>query len=193
MGRKSLVRVLFVALIAAAISQVAFAEEVVHAISGVVSRVDSATKTIFVKASDGTEHAFKFTEKTAVHAGKMTAMGVKTGTADTYFAGKEGTHVVVHYTGEGADRTAVAFRDLGKDTVKVSKGTITHVDKDAHTVTVKTEGGAEETYQLGKDASIDTEHGVVDGTKYVAKEGEKVTVHYTESAGKKVAHFITHL
>ena len=46
---------------------------------------------------------------------------------------------------------------------------------------------------IAKDATVDSEHGVVKGTEYTAKEGEKVTVHYTEEAGKKVAHFIKRL
>jgi hypothetical protein len=160
-----------------------------HATEGVVTRVDSAAKKIVVKTADGAEEVFKFTEKTVMHAAK----GVKTGAVDTYLAGKEGTHVVVHYTGEGADKTAVAVDDFGKDTVKVGRGTVTSVDKAAHTVTVKAEDGSEETFHIAKDAAIDTEHGVVKGTEYTAKKGEKVTVHYTEEGEKKVAHFIKHL
>jgi hypothetical protein len=158
----------------------------VRATEGAITRVDSATKTIAVKTADGTEELFKFSGKTAMHA----ADGVKTGTVDTYFAGKEGTHVVVRYTGKGADKTAMAIDDFGKDSLKVSKGVITGVDKSAHTVTVKTEGAPDETYHVAKDATVDTTHGVIKGTEYTAKEGEKVSVHYTEEAGKKVAHFI---
>ncbi|MFZ3210636.1 MAG: hypothetical protein WA188_03910 [Terriglobales bacterium] len=160
-----------------------------HATEGVITHVDSAAKKIAVKTADGTEEVFKFTGKTAMHAAK----GVKTGAVDTYLAGKEGTHVVVHYTEEGAEKTAVAVDDFGKDTVKVGKGTVTDVDKAGHTVTIKTEDGSEETYHVAKDAAVDTEHGVVKGTEYTAKKGEKVTVHYTEEGGRKVAHFIKHL
>lgn len=160
-----------------------------HATEGVITRVDSAGKKIAVKTADGTEEVFKFTGKTAMHAAK----GVKTGAVDTYLAGKEGTHVLVHYTGEGAEKTAVAVDDLGKDTVKVGKGTVMGLDKAGHTVTVKTEEGTEETFHIAKDAAVDTEHGAVKGTEFTAKKGEKVTVHYTEEGGKKVAHFIKHL
>jgi len=160
-----------------------------HATEGVITRVDSAAKKIAVKTVDGTEEVFKFTGKTAMYAAK----GFKTGAVDTYLAGKEGTHVVVHYTGEGAEKTAVAVDDFGKDTVKVGKGTVTGLDKAGHTVTVKTEDGSEETYHIAKDAAVDTEHGAVKGSEYTAKKGEKVSVHYTEEAGKKVAHFIKHL
>jgi len=157
-----------------------------RATEGVITRVDSAAKKIAVKTADGAEEVFKFTGKTAMRAAK----GAKTGAVDTYLAGKEGTHVVVHYTGEGAEKTAVAVDDLGKNTVKVGEGTVTGLDKAGRTVTVKTKSGTEETYHIAKDATVDSAHGVVKGTEYTAKEGEKVSVHYSEEAGKKVAHFI---
>jgi len=177
-------RLLVIALVATAIPALA----IEHATEGTISKVDKAAKTIAVKTADGAEEVFKFTGKTAMHAGK----GAKTGAVDSYLAGKEGTHVVVHYTGEGADKTAVAVDDFGKDTVKVSKGTVTGVDKAGHTVTVKAEDGSEQTYRVAKDAAVDSEHGVVKGTEYAAKKGEKVSVHYTEEAGEKIAHFIKH-
>ena len=160
-----------------------------RATEGVITRVDSAAKKIVVKTADGTEEVFKFTGKTAMHA----ATAVKTGAVDSYLVGKEGTPVVVHYTEEGANKTALAVDDLGKDTLTVSKGVVTDFDKAGHTVTVKTEDSSEQTYHVAKDAAVDTEHGAVKGTEYTAKKGEKVSVHYTEKAGQKVAHFIKHM
>jgi phage baseplate assembly protein gpV len=160
-----------------------------HATEGVITRVDSAAKQVAVKTADGTEEVFHFTEKTALHAAK----GAKTGAVDTYLAGKEGTHVVVRYTGEGADKAATGIDDFGKDTVKVSKGTITKFDKASHTITVKAEDGSEQTYHVAKDATIDTAHGVIKRSEYAAKKGENASVHYSEEAGHKVVHFIKHL
>ena len=157
-----------------------------RATEGIITRVDSAAKKIAVKTADGTEEVFKLTDHTVMHG----VHGVKTGAADSYLAGKEGTHVVVHYTEEGADKSAMAVDDLGKDTVKVSKGTVTKFDYAGHAVTVKTEDGSEQTYRVARDATVDTEHGTVKGTEYAAKKGETVTVHYTETAGRKIAHFI---
>ena len=90
-----------------------------------------------------------------MHASKYVAGGVKTAAVETYMAGKEGTRVVVRYTEKGADKTAVGVEDFGKDALKESKGTVTHVDKAARTVAVKTEDGAETTYTVSKDATID--------------------------------------
>lgn len=179
-----------VLLILCVITVLGYADtDVVHAVSGAVTKVDKDAKTIGVKTADGTEHVFHYSEKTTVRGAKDAGKGVKTGAVDTYFAGKEGTHVVVRYTEKGAEKTADSVDDFGKDTMKVTEGTVTKVDKAAHTVSVKTADGAETTYDWGKDATIDTEHGVVKSSKFVAKEGDKVVVHYSEDAGKKIVHF----
>jgi hypothetical protein len=167
----------------------AFAQDVVHAVEGAVTRIDKTGKTIAVKTADGTEHVFKYTERTAIRASAETAHGAKMGALDTYFAGKEGTHVVVRYIGKGADKTATVVEDFGKDTLKAGKGTVTHVDRAARTVAVKMDDGTEATYKMGSQAVVETDHGVVKGTRYALKEGDKVTVHYTEDAGEKVIHF----
>jgi NADH dehydrogenase FAD-containing subunit len=180
---------LLLILCATAIVSFAFDTDVVHAVSGAVTKIDKDAKTIAVKTADGTEHVFHYTEKSTIRGAHDATKAAKAGAVDTYFAGKEGTHVVVRYTEKGADKTASSVDDFGKASMKMSEGTVTRVDKAAHTVSIKTEDGAETTYDWGKDATIDTEHGVVKSSQYVAKEGDKVVVHYTEDAGKKVVHF----
>jgi hypothetical protein len=178
---------------AVALAGSALAQDVVHAVAGTVTHIDKAGKTIAIKATDGSEQVFKFTERTAIRTSVEAEKGAKTGALDTYFAGKEGTKVVVRYMGKGVDKTATVVEDFGKDSLKIGKGTVTHVDRAARTVSVKTEGGAEETYKLGSAAVVETDHGVVLGTRYLAKEGDKVAVHYTEEEGGKVVHFFQKL
>lgn len=192
MNRSSWARKLMIGLALSGLVSVATAQDVVHVVSGVVTRVDSGTKTIAVKTSDGAEHVFKYTERTSVHTYHEGSEAAKAGLMDTYFKGKEGSQVVVHYTKVGGDDVARRVTDLGKDTQKIAKGTITKVDRAGHRVTIKTENGTEETYDFGKDAAGDSEKGVVRGWDYTetkAKEGDKVVVHYTSSSGKKIVHF----
>ncbi len=189
MTRSRLLSKALLLLCATALITSAFAQDVVHAVAGTVTKVDKTGKTIAIKTADGSEQVFKFTEHTGIrgeHAAKMGAL-------DTYFAGKEGTHVVVRYIGNGADKTATLVQDFGKDTLKMGKGTVTHVDRATRTVAVKTDSGAEATYKMGSDAVVETDHGVVKGTRYAAKEGDKVVVHYTEDAGDKVVRFFQKL
>jgi VCBS repeat-containing protein len=106
------------ALAAVCVWQNAAAEDMFHAVSGVVKSVDKATKTMVVKTADGTEHTIKYTDETTVKGAKDAGKGVEKGGVDTYLAGKEGTKVTVKYTEKGGEKTAVGIKDAGKDTGK---------------------------------------------------------------------------
>jgi len=106
-------------VLAAAIAwQSAAAEDVVHAVSGVVKSVDKTSKTMVVKTADGTEHTIKWTDKTTVKGVDATGKGVATGSLDTYDGLKEGAKVSVKYTEKGSEKTAVAVKDASKATAK---------------------------------------------------------------------------
>ena len=112
-----LMAVLFVLAIAVA-WQVTVAEDIVHAVSGIVKSVDRTTKTMVVKTGDGTEHTIKWTEKTTVKGAKDTGKGAEAGTMDTYDGLKEGSKVTVKYTEKSGEKTAVAVKDASKATAK---------------------------------------------------------------------------
>lgn len=168
--------------------QAAFAVpiEPAHAVSGVVKSVDTATKTAVIDAGEGVEVAVKYTAKTVVTGATTSAKAVDVATL-------KGTHVVVHYTVAGAEKTASSIKYFAKnDVVKAAKGTVVGVDKAAGTVAIAAEDGAVTTYKLSKDAAVETETGAVQGAKYASKGG-KVVVHYTEDGTEKTVHYIKHL
>jgi arginine repressor len=150
------------------------AQDVVSFVHGTVKKVDHATKTVVVKTADGTEHTIKVTGDTTIKGTKEGFDGIKVG-----------TEVVARTTGKGVDETGEAIGKVGKDSVKVTKGTIVKVDQGAKTVVVKTADGTEKTFDYTADAGKDIGKAVGAGTE----KGAKVTVYYTEEAGKKVAHF----
>jgi hypothetical protein len=96
----------------------AVAEDVVHAISGVVKSVDKTTKTVVVKSADGTEHAIKYSDQTVVKSSKDAAKGAEKGSVDTYLAAKQGGKVTVKYTEKAGEKTAVGIEDASKATAK---------------------------------------------------------------------------
>jgi hypothetical protein len=153
------------------------ADDAASAVVATVKTVDKGTKTVVVKTKDGTEQTFKFTGRTVSHGAEATAKGGK----DAFVGVKEGDEVVVHYTVKGAEKTAVEVDHLGKDGVRASEVVVKAVDHGAKTVTVKTAQGAEETYHLTAEAVKETGKGL--------DKAGKVTVYYTEEAGKKIAHF----
>jgi hypothetical protein len=176
---KNIVRVSLAFLLLGAFSLAA--QDVVSAVHGTITKLDSATKTAAVKTKDGTEHSIKFVDKTTVHGVEATAMGSK----DAFHGLTEGTEVVAHYTTKGTEKTAVEVDKVGKDGIHAVDGTVTHIDRGAKTLAVKTADGTEETFRL-------SDHAVADAGKDIAKGTEKsakVTVYYTEEAGKKTAHF----
>src|SRR5579863_952769 len=123
-------KLVFVGLIAFAVTiglQSAMAEDVAHAVSGVVKSVDKETKTFVVKADDGTEHTIKWTSDTTVKAAKDTGKGVAAGSedaakgtekasVDTYLGAKQGTRVTVKYTEKAGEKTAIGIKDASKAT-----------------------------------------------------------------------------
>ena len=186
MSRSKVFSLVLLAACLAALLTSAYAQDAVHAVEGAVTQLDKKAKTIAIKTTDGTEDVFHYGEHTSVRDSSAGAQAAKMGVVDTYFAGKEGSHVVVRYMGNGADKTATLLEDFGKDTLKVGRGTVTHVDKESRTVAIKTDNGAEATYKLGAEGVVETQHGVVRANRYVAKEGDKVVVHYTEDEGGKL-------
>lgn len=159
---------------------------VTHAVVGEIKKVDRETGKIILKTAEGVEETVAFTGKTTVH-------GLKEGGKVAALTGKEGSHVVVHYVGEGAEKTAVGVEYIGKEAPKVMEGTVVGTGKLARTIVVKTPEGAEETLHLTERATIDSGKGVMKGTEYVAKKGERVTVHYTEAGGHKAVHLLKRL
>jgi hypothetical protein len=96
-----------VAMLTTAAWQTVSAEDVVHMVKGVVKSVDKDSKTMVVKAADGTEHTIKYTDKTAVEGAKGAGHGIA-----------EGAKVSVKYTEKAGEKTAIGVKDLGKETAK---------------------------------------------------------------------------
>ena len=175
---------------------------------GTLAKVDTGAKTIAIKTVDGGERLVRFTDNTVVH-------GIPRAAKADALAGKEGAHVVVHYTeaaGKTAERagrqaaeatgrgvrdagekTAEAVVFVGNATVKVAEGTVTTVDRAAKTIAIDTAKGTRELFRLGEDCTINTAHGVeraATASGRALEKGARAVVYYTEEGGQKVIHAI---
>jgi hypothetical protein len=182
---KYLLGILCVAALAIFALPVRAADDVVSAVHGTVTKVDSGTKTIVVKSKDGTEQSIHYVGKTAVHGADVTEAGGK----DSYKGIKEGSEVVVHYTEKGTEKTGVEIDRVGKDGVKTVDGTVEKVGEGGKTVVVKGADGTERTFRVAGHDTAKSAEEIGKGTE----KGAKVTVYYTDDAGKKVAHFFEKL
>lgn len=161
------------------------ADDVVTALHGTVTKLDSASKTVVVKTKDGTEHTLHFTEKTTVTGADKTAAGAK----DTFKGLSEGSEVVAHYTVTGTEKSATDVEKVGKGGLKSVDGTVEKVGEGGKTVVVKTADGTEQTFEVAGKGTAAAAKGVAKG----ADKGGKATVYYTEEGGKKIAHFFEKL
>ena len=157
------------------------ADDAASAIHGTVTKVDAGAKTITVKTKDGTEHTIHYADRTVVKGGEAASDAGK----DSYKGVKVGSEVVVEYTKKGTVDTADEIDKISKKTAKTMEGTVVRVGKDSKTVTIKTADGTEKTFgTAGKGAEISA-NDVGKGTE----KGAKVTITYTEKAGKAIGHF----
>jgi arginine repressor len=151
------------------------------AVQGTVRKIDATAKTIVVKTADGTEHTFHFVGRTVVHGAEKAGAGAK----ESFHGLKEGSEVVVHYTAKGTEKTAEEVDHVGKGGMKTAEGTVTHIDRGAKTVAIKTADGTEQTFRLTDRAAEDAGKDIAAG----AEKSGKVAVYYSEEAGHKVVHF----
>lgn len=153
------------------------AQDVVHIVAGIVTKVDAAAKTATIKTKDGVE---------------VVASDVAAGA-------KAGSHAVVHYTESGGKSSVKGVKYVGSATVHESRGVITKVDAGAKTVAVKTAGGTTEVYHVAEDGVLSAGKAVGQGSAdawagldAAMKKSTTVTVQWTETAGKKTAHAFAH-
>jgi hypothetical protein len=165
-----------------ALVSVAYAvQDVVTAVHGTVDDVDTGSKTIIVKSADGVKHSIHFVDRTIVHGADLSKDAGK----DSWHGVEKGSEVVAHYTSKGGEDTAVEVDKVGYGGLKTTEGTVKEIDRGGKKLVVDTGKGSEETFRLTDHASVDAGKGVEKGTV----KGSKVTVYYSEEAGKKVAHF----
>lgn len=179
-------RFFLLAFISAACSAI-YAQEIVHGVSGIATAVNPADNTITVKAVDGVDWVFKYQKAAKPHL--VFDKDVRSGTIEPADFNKVGDHVVAYYIDQGfVNRTIVALKDFGPSALETASGTV--VKTTHHEIILKTDKGATETFEVGKDTSAETPAGVVSGFKFDVDPGTKVTVRYTEDGGRMIAQFI---
>jgi len=183
-----LTRVLVPSAILSFLCCAAPAQEVIHALTGVVTKVDSTARTITLTSSDGTETVMKDETK---HVKLDFDKTLESSATDTAKFDKQGDRAIVYYFGEGLQRRAVAVKDLGQTPLKASSGVVTHWDRHHRVVTIKAADGTTQTFQLDNNTAVDTPMGVVNGDKFGPQNGDQVSVRYLSKDGNNEAVFLS--
>ena len=108
--RIALLTAIVLAFTVCACQTVSAYEDLVHIVKGTVKSVDKDSKTMVVKAADGTEHTIKWTDKTTVEGAKATGEGIA-----------EGSKVSVKYTEKAGEKTATGVKVAAKATADAVK------------------------------------------------------------------------
>jgi hypothetical protein len=184
-----LTRFLVPATIFAAGCCAAPAQEVIHALTGVVTKIDSADHTITVTSSDGTQNVMQ--DEMKQHARYDFDKALQSSATDCSAFNKQGDRIILYYFGDGLQRRAVALKDLGQTPLKLSTGVVTHWDRHHHVVTIKAADGATQTFQLDNNTAVDTPMGVVNGDKFGPQNGDQVSIKYLNKDGNNEAVFLS--
>lgn len=148
------------------------------ALEGTVDQTYKAAHTVIVKTVDGVRHLFHLTEETAVHGGEsIDVEGVR---------GLEaGSTVVVHYTADLGERTALEVDRLDGKGLKTMAGVVTRVDRAGRKISIRLADGSRQTLRLTDRAATDV------GSEFdrAAADTMSVVVYYADEAGQRVAHY----
>jgi hypothetical protein len=171
------------------VSALAIAQEVVHAMAGTVNSVDATAKTVTLTGDDdGTAGTYNELVDSKTHVQFDKALR-----ADATSAGEfkqSGARAIVYYYGYGSMRIVVAFRDLGTGPFTKSSGTVVKFEGRDHSISIKNDSGAVESFKIESNTVADTRTGAVSGSKFEPAKGTKVQLIATQVNGGQTAVFI---
>lgn len=163
------------------------AQQVVHALTGTVSSINSATKTISVFQDNGTQGEFSDATNSKAHISIDKKVALDSTAADIFK--KTGAYVVVLYYGGDQDRTAVALKNLGAGPFTSSTGTVVKFDS-KKTIQVVDSSGATQSFKISQDTIGEGYMGAVDGYKFQAQKGDKVRIVASKDESGLTALFV---
>jgi len=165
----------------------AVSQEIVHALTGTVSAVSDADRTITLFQDGGSQSVFK-----VLTTGTRIAFDKKIAGATTAAKGfqTQGAYVILFYFGGQDNQTAVAVKSLGAGPFSSTSGEVTKWNGHDHTISVKGEDGSEHSYKIGPQTVAETYQGAVDGLKFDADKGDQVRLVSTTENGTATVLFI---
>jgi len=169
----------------------ATAQEVVHALTGTVSSIDAAGKTITVFTDNHSDGFFK--DRTNSKAPIKLDRKIRNDATADDASKKQGAYVIVFYFGEGEARNAVGLRSLGPGPFTRSTGTVVKFEGKEHSLSIKDESGEIESFKITSDTVAETSTGVVDGFKFEPQKGDHVQVTAAAASGSATALFVNAL
>jgi hypothetical protein len=163
------------------------AQQVVHALTGTVSSINGASKTISVFQDNGTQGDFSDATDSKAKLSIDKKVSLDTTAYDVFK--KTGVYVVVLYYGGDQSRTAVALKNLGSGPFTSMTGTVAKFDS-KHFISVVDSSGEAQNFKMSQDTIGEGYMGAVDGFKLQAQRGDKVRIVATKDDSGLTALFV---
>jgi hypothetical protein len=188
MFRKSLPAFLLIGTLVSA-TGAALGQEIVHALTGKVTSIDPAARTMNVATNDGSGGYFHLPDNSH-HTAMLFEKNVEAlATPPTKF-NKTGDQAVIFYFGGDSGRTSVGVEDLGSGPFQRLTGTVVKFDKHDHRIVVKDDKGADQTFQLSSKAVVDSPVGVTEADRLAVDKGDQVRIMATTQNGTPTVVFV---
>lgn len=166
----------------------ATAQEVVHAVSGTVSSIDSSANSIQINSDDGSVQTFKDSTKVHVSLAVDNKFLARLTPADQFKS--KGAHVIVFYYGNNTVPTAVGLERMGPGPFETSSGSVTKFEKHPRLLTLTSSSGTVKDLLILPKTVAETAVGVVEGYKFDPEKGEQIRVTSSSLNGKESALYI---
>jgi hypothetical protein len=161
------------------------AQEVIHALTGTVSSIDRAAKTITVYTDNHSEGLFKDLTGPQERVEFDKKVRADATAADTF--NRKGAYVIVYYFGDSNVRTTVGLRNIGSGPFTRSSGAVEKFEGKEHSISIKGQSGVVESFKITSDTVAETDTGVTEGLKFHPQKGDQVQVVATVANGSATA------
>lgn len=164
------------------------AQEVIHALTGTVSSIDDATKTITVFKDSGSTGVFAVMSNPKTRIAFDKKIEAESTAADAFK--KSGAYVIVFYFGDIENPTVAALKSLGTGPFTSLVGKVEKFESREHSISVADTSGKVQTFKIDANTVAETDFGVEEGLKFHAQAGDQVRVVGATVDGNPTAMFL---
>jgi hypothetical protein len=148
------------------------AQEIVHALCGTVSSINTADKTITLFQDSGSRATFRVMSSSHARIAFDDKIANEATAAKEFQ--KKGAYVILFYFGTAENRTAVALKSLGKGPFSSATGEVTEWSGHNHKLSVRGKDGAIHSFLIDSQTVAETYLGAVNSSKVDLDKGDQV-------------------
>lgn len=163
-------------------------QEIVHALIGSVSSINTPNGTITLLLDSGSQSTFKAMSSSARHVAFDKKVAEDAVPANDF--GNKGAYVIVFYFGTEEDRTAIAVKSLGAGPFSSLTGEVSNWNGHEHSLSVRGDDKKEHLFKVDAQSVAETYMGAVNASKFDIEKGDLVRLVSSMKNGVPTVLFI---